>query len=123
MQLREIINRLEKLSDPGAVAGMARYGIKSAKVYGASIPELRKMAKEIGREQGLAEKLWKVNCRERRILAGMIGNPEAMTEGQMDRWVKGFDNWEVCDQVCMNLFEKTGYAYKKARQWSGSGEE
>ncbi len=25
--------------------------------------------------------------------------------------------WDVCDQVCGNLFEKTPYAYQKAKEW------
>ncbi len=41
----------------------------------------------------------------------------------MDEWVKDFDNWEVCDQCCMNLFEKTEFAYQKCFQWSAREEE
>jgi len=123
MQLKEIIERFENLSDPEAVAGMARFGIKSAKIYGVSIPEIRKLAQEIGTDRKLALQLWRVNCRERRILASMIDEPAAVPEEQLDQWVAGFDNWEVCDQCCMNLFEKTPYAYKKATQWSKAKEE
>ena len=123
MQLKDIIERFENLSDPEAVAGMARYGITSAKIYGVSIPEIRKLAQEIGKDRKLAHQLWQVNCRERRILAGMIDEPAAAPEGQLDEWARGLDNWEVCDQCCMNLFEKTPYAYKKAKQWSKAKEE
>jgi len=123
MQFKEIIERFENLSNPEAVAGMARYGITSAKIYGVSIPEIRKLAKEIGKDRKLAHQLWQVNCRERRILAGMIDEPAAVPETQLDQWARGFDNWEVCDQCCMNLFEKTPYAYKKAKQWSKAKEE
>ncbi|MCP4707839.1 MAG: DNA alkylation repair protein [Planctomycetes bacterium] len=123
MQLKEIIQRFEDLSNPETVAGMERYGIKSEKIYGVSIPEIRKLAKEIGTDRKLAHQLWKVNCRERRILAGMIDQPAEVPETQLDQWVTGFDNWEVCDQCCMNLFEKTPFAYKKAKQWSKAKEE
>jgi 3-methyladenine DNA glycosylase AlkD len=36
----------------------------------------------------------------------------------MEKWVLDFDYWEICDQCCMNLFEKTGFAYEKAIEWS-----
>ncbi|MGB9521677.1 MAG: DNA alkylation repair protein, partial [Anaerolineales bacterium] len=39
-----------------------------------------------------------------------------------DEWASEFDSWDVCDQVCMNLFDKTPYAYSKAIQWSSEGE-
>lgn len=44
--LKEIISKLESLSDPKAVEGMARFGITLKKTYGVSVPVLRKMAKE-----------------------------------------------------------------------------
>lgn len=41
----------------------------------------------------------------------------------MERWVRDFDSWDVCDQVCGNLFDKTPFAYQKAHEWSERGEE
>jgi 3-methyladenine DNA glycosylase AlkD len=35
----------------------------------------------------------------------------------MEVWVSDFDSWDVCDQVCGNLFDKTAYAYQKAMEW------
>lgn len=37
--------------------------------------------------------------------------------------VKDFDSWDVCDQVCMNLFDKTPHAWKKVVEWSTREEE
>jgi len=44
-------------------------------------------------------------------------------EQQMEEWVVGLDSWDVCDQVCMNLFEKTPLAWKKVRDWALRNEE
>ena len=41
----------------------------------------------------------------------------------MDRWVQTFDSWDVCDQVCGSLFDRTPMAYAKAFEWSGRKEE
>ncbi len=41
----------------------------------------------------------------------------------MERWAADFYDWEVTDQTCMNLFEKTPFAVPKARQWSGRPEQ
>ena len=48
MQYNDILNKLKTLSDPKAVEGMARFGISLENTYGVSIPNLRKIAKEIG---------------------------------------------------------------------------
>ncbi|MFN8009338.1 MAG: DNA alkylation repair protein [Terriglobia bacterium] len=57
----------------------------------------------------------------RRIAA--IDNPHQVSERQMERWAKAFDNWAVCDACCCNLFDKTGLAYPKAIEWTSRSEE
>ena len=123
IQYKEILKKLKSLSDPKAVEGMARFGISPKNTYGISIPNLRKMAKEVGRNHKLAQQIWSSGIHEARILAGMIDDPGRVNEGQMNNWVKDFDSWDVCDQVCMNLFDKTKFANKKAAEWSSKKEE
>jgi 3-methyladenine DNA glycosylase AlkD len=41
-----------------------------------------------------------------------------VTDAQMESWVKDFDSWDVCDQCCSNLFDKTKFAHQKAVEWS-----
>lgn len=123
MNYNDIIQKLRTLSNSKAIEGMARFGITPQKTFGVSIPNLRKIAQEAGRNRNLAQKLWVSDIRETRILASMIDEPKKVTEKQMERWVKDFDYWEICDQCCMNLFEKTQFAYQKAEEWSQREEE
>jgi 3-methyladenine DNA glycosylase AlkD len=123
MDYNEIIQRLKSLSDPEAVKGMAHFGINPENTYGVSIPNLRRMAKESGRDHALAQELWASGVHEARILASMIDEPEAVTEEQMEAWVRDFDSWDVCDQVCMNLFDKVPLAWQKISDWSEREEE
>ncbi len=58
MKFEEIIKELESLSNPEDVEGMARFGINPENVYGVKIPELRCMARKIGKNHVLAEELW-----------------------------------------------------------------
>ena len=111
------------MSDREAIDGMARFGISTKKALGVSIPDLRKIAREIGKDHDLAKELWSSDIRETRILASLIDNPKEVTKEQMDAWVKDFDCWDVCDQTCMNLFRHTQYAYQKAVEWSARDEE
>lgn len=119
MKYEEIIKKLESLKNPKNVDGMARFGIKpKTKVYGISIPELRKIAKTIGKDHKLALKLWNSKIHEARILAGFIADAEKLTESQIEKWVKDFDSWDVCDQVCSAVLDKTGFTYKKIFEFS-----
>ncbi|GAI53353.1 unnamed protein product, partial [marine sediment metagenome] len=111
------------LSNPEAVKGMAKYGINLEKNLGVSIPHLRQIAREIVRNHKLALNLWATGIHDARILAGMIGEPDKISEKQIEQWICEFDSWDVCDEVCMNLFEKLPLAYKKAVEWSSRNEE
>ena len=119
----EILLKLRSLSDSKAVEGMARFGINPKNTYGVSVPHLRALAKEVGRIHLLAQQLWSTGIHEAKILASMIDEPRMVSEEQMEQWVTGFDSWDVCDQCCGNLFDKTEFAYRKAAEWSGRDEE
>ncbi|MFC1934406.1 DNA alkylation repair protein [Chloroflexota bacterium] len=121
--LEDILVKLKKKAKPDQLEGMARYGMAVERRLGASIPELRLLAKETGRNHELALELWKTGIDEARILAAMIDDPQKLTEDQMEDWVKDINSWDVCDQVCMNLFEKSPLAWKKIRDWSVREEE
>ncbi len=114
MGVEEIIAELKDQSDPESLSGMAGYGINVDKALGTRVPVIRKIARRLGKNHHLAGELWKAGYRETRILAAMIDDPLKVTEEQVDAWVKEFDSWEVCDQCCMNLFDKLPYAYEKA---------
>jgi 3-methyladenine DNA glycosylase AlkD len=119
----EVLNELHRLGDPAAVAGMARFGIHSLNVLGVSTPKLRALAKKIGRNQALAEELWRSGIFDARAVASLIGDPRLVTTELMESWVSDFDSWAVCDCCCSNLFDKTGFAWRKAMEWSRREEE
>ncbi|MBI5475974.1 MAG: DNA alkylation repair protein [Ignavibacteriales bacterium] len=123
MTVKQILSRLESLGNPANVAGMARYGIVAKKAFGVSAPALRLIAKEIGRSHELAQKLWSTEILDARILAAFIDDPMLITEKQMEAWVIDFDNWAICDGVCLHLFRKTRFAWKKTKQWTKRREE
>lgn len=114
----EVMGRLESLSKPENREGMARFGIKTDKAFCVSMPELRKLAKEIKKNHEMALELWDTGYHEAQILAALIDDPRLVTDVQMDNWVGAFDSWDVCDQCCMNLFDKTQFSYGKALAWS-----
>lgn len=123
MNCDEILGQLKSMANAENVAGMARFGINSTNTLGVSVYVLRDMAKKIGTDHGLACELWDSGIHEARILAGMIDNPAVVTEAQLEKWVLDFDSWDVCDQCCSNLFDKTPFAHKKAVEWTERDEE
>jgi 3-methyladenine DNA glycosylase AlkD len=119
----EVVQELKKMGTPRSVEGMARFGIQTKAALGISLPELRRLGQKLGKNHGLAGELWNSGIHEARLLAGMIDDFGKVTEDQMERWVVGFDSWDVVDNCCGNLFDKTPFAFRKALEWSRRPEE
>ena len=125
MDYQTIIKKLESLKNPKNVEGMARFGIRpKTKVLGISIPQVRKIAKEIKKNlpaqagHELALKLFDSGIHEARILAGIIADAQILSEKEIEKWVKTFDSWDIVDQICMNLFDKSKVAIKKIPEFA-----
>ena len=121
--VKDVLDKLQSKARPEQLKGMAKYGMTIEQRLGVSVPDMRKLAKEIGRDHKLALDLWRTGIAEARIVAGMVGDPAELAGEQMEDWVKGINSWDVCDQVCMNLFEKNQLAWKKIVDWSEREEE
>jgi 3-methyladenine DNA glycosylase AlkD len=121
--VKDVLDKLQSKAQPEQLKGMAKYGMAVEQRLGVSVPDMRKLAKEIGRDHKLALDLWRTGIAEARIVAAMVDDPAKVTEEQMEKWVKDIDSWDVCDQVCMNLFEKNQLAWKKIVDWSEREEE
>lgn len=120
----EIIAELQSLGNQTNQEGMTRFGIKAEHLLGVSMVNIRQLARRIGKKDHLlAGQLWETGIHEARILATIVDDPKAVTLEQMERWVADFDSWDLCDQCCGNLFEKTSYAWQKAQEWCGRERE
>jgi 3-methyladenine DNA glycosylase AlkD len=82
--VEEILKKLQAKARPDQVEGMAQYGMVVERRLGVSVPNMRRIAKELGKDHQLVLELWKTGIPEARILAAMIDEPEKLTERQME---------------------------------------
>lgn len=114
----EIIAQLRSLRSERDIAGMRRFGIVACgEQLGISVTRLREIGRPYRRNHALALELWASGIHEARILATVIEDPEQITRGQMERWVRDCDNWAVTDALAF-VFDRTKFAEEKAQQWS-----
>jgi 3-methyladenine DNA glycosylase AlkD len=118
-----IIDLLKEKADASYHAGMLRFGIDNERALGVKLPEIRKLAKVIKKDHDLALRLWDTRIHEARILASLVAEPKKVTPELIDSWTKDFTSWDVCDQTCGNLFDRTPYAIEKALEFSKHKEE
>jgi len=124
MDYNEVVAKIELLENPKNAQGMARFAIRpKAKVYGISMPQLRKLAGKIKKDHKLARELFKSNIHEAKILATIIADKDKLTDKEASQWAKTFDSWDIVDQCCMNLFWQSKDCIKKIPEWAKSDQE
>jgi len=123
MDANEVLTWLKRRGTRRTVEGMARYGIEAERAFGVPMGTLLSLRKRLGKDHGLATALWDSGWYEARLLAALVGDPQRVTRRQMNTWAAGFENWGDCDTVCFHLFDRTPFAWEKARQWSTSPRE
>ena len=122
-EVASLLAELRSLGSEENRAGQARFGINTARAYGVSITNLRPIARRLKRDHALAAALWATGVHEARILAGFVDEPEQVKPAQMDEWAAAFDSWDLCDQVCGGLFDRTPHVEKKIVTWAEDDRE
>ncbi len=119
----QALDKLHRRAVSENLAGMSRFGIETGKALGVSMPDIRNIGREITKNHELAQNLWDSGVHEARILASIVDDPKWVTREQMDEWAQDFYSWDLCDQVCGNLFDKSIHADEKIQTWTDRSEE
>jgi 3-methyladenine DNA glycosylase AlkD len=119
----EALALLKQHARPGELAGMARFGMDVEGRLGVSVPELRRIARQLGRDHAVALALWQTGIPDAQILAGMVAEPARLTSRQMDAWAKTMRSWDVCDGACLNAFVRSPLAWNRVAVWAGRHDE
>ena len=105
------IRRKIRLSMNGIVSEqMAQNGIHYNKNYGVSIPRIKEIATGYPPGHDLAQRLWNLQIRETMIMATLMEPVDSFTYQMAEEWVAGFNQIEIIEQACMNLFSKLPYS-------------
>lgn len=111
------------MMDGATAQSMRDKGLKYHLNWGATLPQLREKADELGANYDLAQALWKENVRECKILATMLMPPDEMLPDVADIWLDQAETLEMAEQLAFNLFSRLPYAADKAFAWIASDEE
>lgn len=123
MEFEQIIHEFEALSDVDFAKNMKKFGIQYVKSYGLRLPQIRKIAKDCGRNHDLALKLCNHGYHETYLLATLVEEPEIVSSKQLNYWVATFYSWDLVDQACINLLKFIPEAIENIFIWCKSDEE
>jgi len=121
--VEELLDKLRARAVPSRKEGMARFGVSVESALGVTMPEIRAIGAQTVKEHQLALDLWQSGIHEARILASVVDEPAKVTRQQCEDWAADFNSWDIVDQVCGNLLDKTALADTLVREWSLREEE
>lgn len=88
MDLETVMQELEALGKERMKKMYVSNGAREP-VFGVATGAMKPMAKEIKKDQALAEELYATGNYDAMYFAGVIADPIRMTEADFDRWIEG----------------------------------
>ncbi|KON85447.1 DNA alkylation repair protein [Sporosarcina globispora] len=122
MELQTVMQELEALGKERTKKMYISNGAHEP-LFGTATGAMKPIAKKIKRNQPLAEELYATGNYDAMYFAGIIADPEAMTEADFDRWMDDAYFYMLSDYVVAVTLAEADIAQDVADKWIESGEE
>ena len=128
MNVQGVMALLEKNKNERGIAHWKRLtGGKKGTSYGIGLSQLRKLAKQVGRDHELSLKLWASGCYDAKVIAALIDEPAKMTRAQVEKQVDELNAGMMmmvhvyCS--CDPTLAKTSFVRELAVEWIESKDD
>jgi 3-methyladenine DNA glycosylase AlkD len=122
-KLQELKRDFHAMMNGPVSASLREKGLHYRVIYGVEWNRLVELAQEIGKDQDLAQALWKEDIRECRLLAGLLQPAETFLPEVADIWVESMHYPEEAQYTVLSLFQHLKYASDKAFCWIADNRE
>jgi len=122
MNLETVMQELEALGKERTKKIYIANGAREP-VFGVATGEMKPMVRKIRKNQPLAEQLYATGNYDAMYFAGVIADPQAMTEADFERWIDAAYFYMLSDYVVAVTLAETDIAQEVADRWIASGEE
>lgn len=122
MELQEVMNQLQALGSERTKKLYMGNGAKEP-VFGVSISAMKPLFKQLRFNQSMAEQLYATGNYDAMYLAGMIAEPDKMTEEDFERWIAEAYFYMISDYIVAVTLAETRIAFSVSDRWIDSGKE
>ena len=124
MKKTEVMALLKENTNERGVENWKKHGVKESKLksFGIGLTQLRKLAKQIGRDHKLALQLWKSNYYDAKVVGLLIDEPKLVTRAQAEEQVEELEGGYLSHvfSSCDATLPKTSFAFDLACDWMES---
>ncbi len=127
MTKSEVIALLKANKNERGIEHWKKLGDRAAglKGYGIGLTQLRKLAKQVGRDHKLAQQLWKSKVYDAKIIGLLIDDPKKLTREQAEQQVEALHSGMLTHvfATCGATLTKTPFAFDLADEWTQSKDD
>jgi 3-methyladenine DNA glycosylase AlkD len=122
MTLDEVMKKLEEMGTEQTKKTFLRHGAKEP-FFGVKVGDLKKLVKDVKKDQELARALYETGNSDAMYLAGLTVNPKTVTKELLQDWVKKAYWYMLAEYTVASLAAESDYARDLAREWIQSEDE
>lgn len=127
MTKTQVIALLKENQDERGIENWKKRGAKGSglKSYGIGLTQLRKLAKQIGRDHTLALKLWESNYYDAKVVGLLIDDPKQVSREQAEEQVEQLQGGMLSHVFasCNATLAKVPFAFELACDWMDSKDD
>jgi 3-methyladenine DNA glycosylase AlkD len=120
--LEEIMEELKQMGTEQTKNTFLRHGAKEP-FFGVRVGDMKKLVKEVKKDQELARALFATGNSDAMYLAGLTVNPKLMSKEMLQEWVKQAYWYMVSEYTVAWITAESPYAVELAREWILSPDE
>lgn len=127
MTKTQVLALLKENRNERGMAHWKKHGIKNSKLksFGIGLTQLRKLAKQVGRDHKLAGQLWKSDIYDAKVIGLLIDDPKQLSREQVEEQVEGLHGGMLAHVFasCGATLAKTPFAFEIAGDWMESKDD
>ena len=122
MTKTEVLNLIKANKNERGIANWKKFGYDrkyGLRSFGIGLTQLRKLAKKVGKDHELAQKLWASDVYDAKVIALLIDDPKTMTREQAETQVEQVEaaQLEHVFSSCDATLAKTPFVVDLAGDW------
>lgn len=116
-QVQEIKQMIYLKMNGVTVEQMEKNGIRYAKNYGVSLPEIKQLSGRYTENMVLARALWGERIRETMLLATFLCPKTDFDENMAEQWIADINTLELAENISRNLLCRLSFVGSKSLEW------
>ncbi|MGZ9585769.1 DNA alkylation repair protein [Paenibacillus marinisediminis] len=122
MNYDEVMSKLEALGTEQTKRTFLRHGAMEP-LFGVKIGDLKKLVREVKKDQDLVLALYHSGNSDAMYLAGLAVNPKQMSKEQLQEWVSKASWHMIAETIVAGVAAESPFGLELARKWIQSDEE